>query len=43
MNKEDLIKDLNTLSAQKLQIEGAMNYIANKLKALDDLEKEEEK
>ena len=40
MNKEEYLKDLSSLSAQKLQVEGAMNYIVQKLKELEKIEKE---
>lgn len=39
--KEDLIKDLNTLSIQKMKVEGAIEYIIKKINEIDDKENKE--
>lgn len=39
MNKEEMVKDLNSFSLQKIKIEGAIEYIVNKLKKIEKEEK----
>lgn len=39
MDKEEYLKDLNSLNIQKLHVEGAIGYIVQKLKDLEEEEK----
>jgi len=42
MNKEELLKDLAVLVTQQKNIQGAINYITNKLRIIDEKNKKEE-
>lgn len=42
MNKQEWINDLITLQSQRKNIDGAINYILNKIKEIDRLAKIEE-
>ena len=40
MDKEDLIKDLSTLLAQRNSINGAIEYVSNKINQINQEEQE---